>query len=263
VTTEHLENTKQWKKISEIEGKIDDVHLLKETVETTLARVQEMDNIWMFFQRFVDEQGNDQVKIVRGSSYSIVEKINAMEWVARYIEFVSPDTVTMIVNYFKDIYTGPDSHRHKTYVEYEHTSEAIPTIFQKVKSKIEDFEQQEINFWPFDEGLCMLLMILEPLLVNDDNLDMFLKINAVDPVCRLILLQRMTSNLDVWQNDVLIKEGKHALVSHNHLVTKEKFTDEHGTIIPMKSFRFLLRIIVLMCRNKTVLKVLVRDLIYF
>lgn len=72
----------------------------------------------------------------------------------------------------------------------------------------------------------MLLMIMEPLLVNDDNLDMLLKIHAVDTICKMILLQRMSSNIDVWNNDVLIKEGNHALVTHNNLVTKEKFTDD-------------------------------------
>ena len=36
---------------------------------------------------FVDEQGNDMVKVVRGTSYTILDKMNAMEWIARYIEF--------------------------------------------------------------------------------------------------------------------------------------------------------------------------------
>ena len=87
-----------------------------------------MDNIWLFFQRFVDEQGNDMVKVVRGTSYTILDKMNAMEWIARYIEFVTPDTIAMITNYFKDVYTGPDSQRSATFVEYEHSSEVIPTV---------------------------------------------------------------------------------------------------------------------------------------
>jgi len=54
--------------------------------------------------------------------------MNAMEWMSRYMEFVSPETIAMVTNYFKDVYTGPDASRHKIFVEYEHTSEAIPTL---------------------------------------------------------------------------------------------------------------------------------------
>jgi hypothetical protein len=159
-----------------------------------------MDNMWLFFQRFVDEQGNDIVKIVRGTSYTILEKINAMEWVARYIEFVTPDTIVMITNYFKDVYTGPDSARAQTFVEYEHSSEAIPTVIQKIRSKLGEFLAGDLSFWLFDEGACMLLMILEPLAINDECLDMLNKTNAVETVAQLLLLQRL--RVDIEYEDV-------------------------------------------------------------
>ena len=51
----------------------------------------------MFFQRFIDEQGNDVVKIVRGNSYSVLDKFNAMEWITRYVEFLTPDVIFMCI----------------------------------------------------------------------------------------------------------------------------------------------------------------------
>ena len=66
-----------------------------------MERVSELDNIWMFFQKFIDEQGNDIIKIIRGNCYSILEKLNAMEWMTRYVEFVTPDVSFMSINYMK------------------------------------------------------------------------------------------------------------------------------------------------------------------
>lgn len=222
-----------------------------------------MDNIWLFFQRFVDEQGNDMVKIVRGSCYTILEKINAMEWVARYIEFVTPDTVAMITNYFKDVYTGPDAQRAKTFVEYEHTSEAIPTIIQKIRSKESEFANQELSFWQFDEGLTMLLMILEPLVVNDENLDMMIKTGSVETVSRLILLQRLSVDIDTVEGGQLRRaNGDRSLTSYNNILEDEKFTDNKGKIIPMKSFRYILRIMASCARDPNVVGMYVRDKVY-
>lgn len=166
-----------------------------------------MDNIWLFFQRFVDEQGNDAVKIVRGSSFSILEKINAMEWIARYIEFVTPDTISMITNYFKDVYTSPDALRAKTFVEYEHTSEAIPTIIQKIRSKEDEFANGDLAYWQFDEALAMLLMILEPLVINDECLDMMIKTGSVETVSKLLFLQRLRGDWDTVENGRVVKSA--------------------------------------------------------
>ena len=45
----------------------------------------EMENIWLFFQRFADEQGNDKIKICRALYPTVLQKLNAMEWLDRYI----------------------------------------------------------------------------------------------------------------------------------------------------------------------------------
>ena len=211
----------------------------------------------------MDEQGNDMVKIVRGSCYTILEKINAMEWVARYIEFVTPDTVAMITNYFKDVYTGPDAQRAKTFVEYEHTSEAIPTIIQKMRSKESEFANSDLSYWQFDEGICMLLMILEPLVVNDENLDMMIKTGSVETVSRLLMLQRLSVDIDSYNNGQLVKaRGDPSLLTYEHLIKDEKFTDNKGKIIPMKSFRYILRIMASSARDPNVIGMLVRDKVY-
>lgn len=59
----------------------------------------------MFFQRFVDEQGNDYLKIIRNPGTSLYQKLDAIEWMARYTEFLSPESVTLGSHYFTDLIT--------------------------------------------------------------------------------------------------------------------------------------------------------------
>ena len=91
-------------------------------------RIRELDNVWLFFQRFVDEQGNDFLKIIRGPAYNILQKLNAIEWLARYIEFITPDSITMGANFFKQIYAQSSPTASQVFRTYQHTSEAVPTI---------------------------------------------------------------------------------------------------------------------------------------
>jgi hypothetical protein len=65
-----------------------------------------MEFVWVFFQRFVDEQGNDHLKVIRNPGASFYFKLEAVEWLARYTEFVSPDTIYLASHYFRDLFTS-------------------------------------------------------------------------------------------------------------------------------------------------------------
>ena len=53
--------------------------------------VEEANKLWTFFQKFIDEHSVDRIKIIRSKDNSITDKINAMDWLARYAEFITPD----------------------------------------------------------------------------------------------------------------------------------------------------------------------------
>lgn len=161
---------------------------LEHRLNTIITRINEMDSIWMFFQRFVDEQGNDKLKMIRGTCYTMLEKINSIEWLARYTEFVTPETINMAANYFKDYANTSDGSKRKKYVEYEHTSEAVPTIIQKIKSKDYELSQERVPYKQFDDSMVILLMLLEPLIINDDNLDMMIAIKGASIIGDLMLI---------------------------------------------------------------------------
>jgi len=53
--------------------------------------IEEINQLWSFVQRFVDEHAIDMIQIVKSVDNPIKDKMNRMDWLARNAEFLSPD----------------------------------------------------------------------------------------------------------------------------------------------------------------------------
>jgi len=151
--------------------------------------LDEGNKLWAFFQRFIDEHSVDRIKTIRSKDTGITQKINCMDWLARYAEFLTPDQITSVVLSFKDIYTGPNQDLSEAYVAHKHNSESIPTIVQMIRSIKMKKSTLAVDDETFDQNLTILLSILEPLLINDQNLDTLFKLQFQQDLCDLIISQ--------------------------------------------------------------------------
>ena len=64
--------------------------------------IDEANRLWTFFQRFIDEHATDRQKIIRSELRGVGDKMNAMEWLSRYSDYVSPDQIGIVLSAFKD-----------------------------------------------------------------------------------------------------------------------------------------------------------------
>ena len=120
-------------KLSEFEIKLNDLMKNGATAKnmaTLNTKVDEIRSLYLFFQKFIDEQGNDMVRVNRGHSFSLIQKLNAMEWTARYIEFLSIENIKDIISAFNEYMRTDDK-----FNPFQHSSEVISTIIQKIKQK--------------------------------------------------------------------------------------------------------------------------------
>jgi len=185
-----------------------------------------------------------------------------MEWLARSIEFLTPDCIAMASNYIKEHYADPRSKATLEFIGYQHTSEAIPTVVQKMKTKDTEFTVRSCDFKQYDEACSMLLMILEPLTVNDCNVDMMVKTDAVDVVCDIMLCQRLYSDLEGGKDGtnrdadgkLARPENDPSLLSHTAQVQLEDWATKNRTIKVMLSFRYTLRVLASVLRDDESLK---------
>ena len=121
--------------IRECRVDIDTIKLDLEQIKKAMAEldrlgrlIEEANKLWVFFQRFIDEQAMDHVKYIRSPDCTLTEKLFSMEWFARYVEFISPDSLIMAVNSFKEIYSGSDRELSKAFMEHYPHQEGIPTV---------------------------------------------------------------------------------------------------------------------------------------
>jgi len=83
--------------------------------------VEEANKLWVFFQKFIDEQAMDQVKNIRSADVQLTPKITSLEWFARYAEYITPGTLTLGVQTFTNLFMGPNQDELEAFkVLYHH-----------------------------------------------------------------------------------------------------------------------------------------------
>ena len=179
--------------------------------------------------------------------------MNSLEWLARYSEFLSPDNIVMASNIFRQQFAGttPGNLSSNAFTKYEHTSEAIPTIIQKIRSKNSELAARGMTFGQYVEANTLLLMVLDPLLINDDNLDMMVRIDALDTIGQILLAQRLPNDKpggrDGDKKDELGRlqaaEGDKSMLSFVGVLETSDWLDEHDSVQIMSCFRPVLIII--------------------
>ena len=73
-------------------------------IEKLKHLIDETAKLWVFIQKFIDEQTVDQIKIIRSPNREMKDKFEAMEWFVRYVEFATPEAVTTGYRAFRDKY---------------------------------------------------------------------------------------------------------------------------------------------------------------
>lgn len=106
-----------------------------------------------------------------------------MEWLARNAEFLSPDAITKCLLAFKELYSGAESAK-TLFITGKHTSQAAVTVVHLI--------EHARSLSPRDDEamsrLAILTSILEPLLVNDQNLDRALETKAIELLVSLLIV---------------------------------------------------------------------------
>ena len=137
---------------------------------------EEVANIWGFLQRFADEHAVDKVEVIKSEAEPVQAKIDTLGWLGRYHEFVTLPMVTQVIVAFKDtLMPGNNGILRNNYIQAKHTSHAVLSLvkqiqFLKYKFKEEDGKQK----------LAVLLSILEPAIVNDENATIGIHIELVE-----------------------------------------------------------------------------------
>ena len=125
----------------------------------------------------------DVVNDIKSPDLSIKEKMNRMDWLAWNAEFLSPDSITKCLLGFKELYNTENITLKNAYINAKHTSNAILTVIHLIEhTKLLNRDDDTTS------RLAILMSILEPLLINDLNLEKGLHANVVELLLSLLYL---------------------------------------------------------------------------
>lgn len=145
--------------------------------------IEEVNNLWSFVQKFVDETSFDRQILLDSSEITNTQKFDIMGWLARNADYLSPDAINAVLTKFKSNYQG-ESNQHKSlFVHCKHNSEAIDTVANLLSIQIKQERDKENQ-----QRIAILLSIIEPLLVNDLNLQRSQESNLVQTLIHLLEL---------------------------------------------------------------------------
>jgi hypothetical protein len=117
--------------------------------------------------------------------------MNEMEWLARNAEFLSPDSITKCLLAFKELYNTEHLNMKNAFITAKHNSNAVITVMHLL-----DHTKQ---LTPRDDEtmsrLAILTSILEPLLINDMNLDKAIEARLMDLLISLLIVPQSIKEL--------------------------------------------------------------------
>jgi hypothetical protein len=68
-----------------------------------------------------------------------------------------------------------------------HNSDVIETIFETLRKLRNNLDKKTVDYIAYDQSVSMLLMILEPLIMNNQNLEISIKKKAVSELVPIIM----------------------------------------------------------------------------
>ena len=135
------------------------------------------------------------IQEVKSGDRPIRDKMDRMDWLARNAEFLSPDQITKCLLAFKDQFNGQSLPARNAYITAKHTSNAVITVINLIDHANKLNRDEETI-----SRLAILLSILEPLLINDMNLEKALEMNTMATLVSLLELPAHLKNIDKQQD---------------------------------------------------------------
>ena len=139
----------------------------------------EVQTIWSFLQRYIDEEVNTICLTLEEQDQTLTTKMNQIDWVARNAEFLSPEAINKSIQAYKDLSLQPN------YTKQQHSSKAVVTSIHLLRHfMLLKRDEQTLA------RISIILGLLEPLLVNDQNLDLCLQpsLNCMSILCEIVKL---------------------------------------------------------------------------
>lgn len=152
-----------------IGNKIESLEWAQDETAKLEVLIADTEQLWNFIQGFIDEQSITQSKWMNSTDRKLTERMDALEWVSRNAIYLTQDALNNWINTFKNQYNSDNQTLTNAYIFSSHNSDIITTILGKLEYYLSLKRDDET-----EKKICSQLAILEPVLINDMNLEVVL-----------------------------------------------------------------------------------------
>lgn len=88
--------------VSDLKKKVTTLLHLEVEIADIQKRLSKLEQLWIYFQEFINEQSVDKLKLLRShKDNTIVAKMESVEWMARYIRYIPKTNIILAAKDFK------------------------------------------------------------------------------------------------------------------------------------------------------------------
>lgn len=98
-------------------------------------------------------------------------------------------------------------------MSHKHNSEAVATLTLMIRNLRTKRDAASIDGDTFEQNMAILLSILEPILINDVNLEFLYKLNMVSDLTESLMEQPLPSEVQTWRPKAFFRFLLRALTS--------------------------------------------------
>ena len=170
------------------------------------ALEDEIANVWSFLQRFADEGAMDKIELIKTENQPVQAKIDVLGWLGRYNEFITLPMITQVIMNFKETLIPPSNAiLRNNYITAKHSSHAVLNLVKTLQ-----FLKYKFNEEDGKQKVSVILSILEPALVNDENATIATHIDLVELLQTFLVyttdeLERREPSKDMYQIPLYLK----------------------------------------------------------
>ena len=154
-----------------------------------------------YVQHFTNLHALDKVAEIKSLDTSYTTKLNCLEWLIRYHQYISIESSSVVIQAFNELIQPSRIHERKVYSSVKHTSDIMNQLVKSLHGIKKGHSSEELSQALSDAELFMA--ILEIALINDQNVETGLTLGLLGDIIQY--LQHFMSSYKADQCNVILK----------------------------------------------------------
>jgi len=146
------------------------------------------DSSWTYIQQFADLHAIDKMKEIQAQDGNYTSKLNCLEWLIRYHEFLSGKSTLQVIEAFKELIHPTRVHERAAYASTKHNSDIINQLVVAMRNIKKGTTAEEMKNALSDAGTNMA--VLELALINDQNVESAIALGVIKDIITYLIFFR-------------------------------------------------------------------------